>query len=107
MLETGPLAPSCNVGDAGLGDLFRAEVAAERFRDADAAVGLLVGLEERDVEPREGCARAVERVTEAVFAVFILVAQVHAPRLIVAEIAAAGNLEIGVLSRSPDFDVIG
>src|SRR6186713_389896 len=87
-----------------LADLVRAEVAAERFRDGDAAVFLLIGFDERDEEPRERGARPVERVTEDVFAFFILEAQSHATGLIVAEITATGYLQIRGLSQCPDFD---
>ena len=61
----------------GSADALAAKVAAECFGNADGAVGLLMRFDEGDEEARERGAGAVERVAEAVFAVFIFVAQVH------------------------------
>ena len=84
-----------------------AEVAAQRLGNEHGAVGLLIRLQQRDVEPRQRGAGAVERVAELVFPVLVLEAQRHAARLEVAEIRAARHFEIGVLAGRPDFDVVG
>lgn len=46
-------------------------------------------------------------MAETVFAIFRFEAQIHAPRLIVAKVGAAGDFQIGALAGSPDFDVVG
>jgi len=46
-------------------------------------------------------------VSELVFAVNRLEAQVHAARLVVGEVRATGHFQIGVLSWRPHLNVIG
>ena len=72
--------------ESGGPDFRSAEVRLEWSGEEDRAVGLLVGLEEGDVEAGEGGAGAVEGVAELVFAVLVLEAQRHAAGLVVAEI---------------------
>ena len=101
-----PGSGSAPVG-SGFGDFFGTEMAPEGFRNKDAAVRLLIRFEERDVDAREGCARAIESVAEAVFPIGVLVAQVKATGLKVLEVGAAGDFEVTVLAGSPDFDIVG
>lgn len=64
-------------------------------------------FEDGDVEACECCAGSVEGVTEPVFSIFVLEAQIHATCLEVFKIGATRDFEIGVLSRRPDFDIVG
>lgn len=82
-------------------------MAAEGFGEEDGAVGLLMGFDQGDEESGEGGAGAVEGVGEAVFAVGVFVAEVHAAGLVVAEGGTAGDFEVGFLAGGPDFDVVG
>ncbi len=76
----------------GLADAVAAEVTLEGLGDEDAAVGLLVGLDEGDKEAGEGGAGPVEGVRETVFAFGVFESEVHAAGLVVAEVGAAGDL---------------
>ena len=61
------------------------EVGNESFGDANAAVGLLVLLNQCHIEAWEGCARSVEGVADLIFAIGILKAEAHPAGLVVAE----------------------
>ena len=85
-----------------------AHVGLERRRDRDAAVLVLVVLQDRDERAADRDAGAVEGVDEArALAVLRPVARVHAPRLEVGADRAARDLAIGALPRQPDLDVVG
>src|SRR6185437_15545580 len=91
-----------------LQDFETAEIGPERCGKNDRAVGLLVIFEHGDERAPNSEARAVERVDEArALARLGPEARIHAPRLILAAIGAAGDLAIGVLAGQPDLDVIG
>ena len=77
------------------------------LRDEDAAIRLLAGLEEGDVNAGQRGAGAVEGVAEAVFAFGVLEAEVEPAGLEILEIGATGDFEVGVLAGSPDLDVVG
>jgi hypothetical protein len=46
-------------------------------------------------------------MAELVLSIRILVAEVHAARLIVSEVGATGDLKVGALSRCPDLQIVG
>ena len=79
----------------------------QRLGDGDAAVGLLVGLDQRHEQAGQCSAAAVEDVRVPVFAVGILVAQVHPAGLVVFAVGATGDLEVVALARCPHLDVVG
>lgn len=66
-------------------DFFRTEIRHERFRNTNGAVGLLVLLQQRDVEPRQGSAGSVQRMRKTVFPFGVLEAEFHAAGLILGE----------------------
>ena len=88
-------------------DFIHTNIRREDFRQFDVAVGLLAVFEEGDHQAGEGDATAVESVDEAVFAVLGFIADVAATGLEIFAIGDAGDFEVGVLTRGPDFDVVG
>ena len=91
-----------------LDPLQAAHVGHERVRDGDAAILLLVVLQDGDQRAADGEAGAVEGMDEAVvLAALGAVARVHAPRLEVAANGTGGDLAVGVLPRQPHLDVVG
>ena len=66
----------------------RSVIRLESRGDVDGAVGGLMLLDESDEETGQGGAGSVEGVAEVVFAFGVLVAELHAARLIVAEARA-------------------
>src|SRR5712692_457404 len=88
--------------------LEAAHVGLERVGHRDRAVALLAILEHRDERSAHGEAGAVERVDEARPLAFLRTEpRLHAPRLEIAAVRAAGDLAIGVLAGQPDLDVVG
>src|SRR4051794_22932027 len=83
-------------------NLRAAEIRLERGGDGDGSIGVLVSLHQRDEEPRERGAGAVQRMAVLVFALAVLEAQAHAARLEVAEVRAARHLQVRALPRRPD-----
>ena len=63
----------------------RSVIWLESLGDVDVTVGGLMLLDESDEETGEGGAGSVEGVAEMVFAIGVLVAELHAASLIVAE----------------------
>ena len=66
----------------------RSVIRLESLGDVDGAVGGLMLLDESDEETGQGGAGSVEGVAEMVFAFGVLVAELHAARLIVAKTRA-------------------
>ena len=72
----------------------------QHFGDDDAAVGLLVVLQDRDQRPREGDRGAVERVDEPrALLLWRLVADVEPAGLEVGAVRRAGHLAVFARSR--------
>src|SRR5687767_10480712 len=98
-------------GSSAIGsDMVEApHIGAQRMRDAHAAIGLLVVLENGDHRAADGEGRSIEGVNIAGAARFggWAIARLHAPRLEIAADRTRGDLPIGFLPRQPDFDVIG
>lgn len=84
-----------------------AEIGNEGFGDFDGAIGLLVLLEEGDVEAGEGGAGAIESERKAIFPIGVFEAGAHAACLIIAEAGAGGDFEVFAVAGGPDFDVVG
>src|ERR1017187_5867249 len=83
-----------------------AHVWRQNLGDFHAAVGLLMGLQQRHVQARERRAAAVEDVYEPILAVGALKLDIGAARLEILTVRAAGYFEIRVLARRPHFDVV-
>src|SRR5690606_16835694 len=74
----------------------------------DAAVGLLILLEDRDHRPAHREPRTVEGMEQlGLLALGGAMADLRAPRLEVAAVRAAGNLAILLLTGKPDLEVVG
>src|SRR5215469_7111106 len=88
--------------------LHPAHIGLQRVGHGDAAILLLIILQDGDEGAADGDARAVERMDEArPLPLLRAKAPIHAPRLEVAAIGAARDLAIGLLSRQPYLDVVG
>src|SRR5713101_6271952 len=74
---------------------------------SDRAISLLAGLDQRREQSWKCGARSVQRMTKAIFSVGIFVAKIHPARLKLLEVGTTRNFQIRVLTRRPDFDVIG
>src|SRR5687768_12052984 len=86
-----------------------AHVRLQNRRNAHAAVGLLIILQNGDQRAPHGKTGTIERVNIA-WGLGIArgpVARLHAPGLEVAADGARGNLAEGVLAGQPHLDVIG
>src|SRR3546814_5310024 len=85
-----------------------AHIGPQRFGQGDAAVLLLVVLQDRYEGAPDREARAVQGVDEACpLLAGLAEPRLHAPGLKLAAIGAARNLAIGALPRQPDLDVEG
>src|SRR5579875_557014 len=82
-----------------------AHVGLEGGRDTDAAVGLLVRLEERDHDAGRGDSRVVERMHEFHLAIFVAVADVGPAGLPVMEVRTRVRLAVASLAGHPAFDI--
>ena len=88
---------SAHIGPQGLGN-------------EDRAVGLLVVFEDREPGAAHGQAAAVERVHKLGLGLrppARPVADVGAPRLKGVEVGAGRDFAVEILSRQPDFEVVG
>ena len=79
----------------------------QRFWNQHAAVRLLVRFNQRDKQPRQCRAAAVEDVREFIFARFRFKPQIHPARLEILAVRAARHLEITPLPRRPHLEVVG
>src|SRR5690606_29597442 len=83
-------------------------VRTKRSWDGDRAVLVLIVLHDGKQEPPDGDARAIEGVNElSPLAAAWPVPCIHATRLEVSAVRTAGDFAIGLLTRQPDFDVVG
>ena len=64
------------------------EIRPERFGKQNVAIGLLIGFQQRDEKPGQRQAGTVKSVTENIFTFAVFVAQIHASRLEILEVAA-------------------
>src|ERR1035437_8737940 len=82
------------------------QIRLKRLRNQHAAIGLLVRFDERDEQPRQRRAAAVEDVWKFIFARLRLETQIHPPRLKILAVRAARNFEIAPLPRCQELDVV-
>src|SRR5437660_1124202 len=93
--------------EAFLGNPLRPNVGPQRFGDHNAAVSLLVVLDDRHPGPADGQAASVQSVDELrLVLAFRTVADIRPPRLIRFKIRARRNLAKQLLPRQPDLDII-
>src|SRR6266704_1485451 len=86
--------------------LERSHVRPQCGRNIDGAVGPLIVLHDRDQGPAYRKPRSVQRVHQLGPPLLVPEARLHAPRLECLEIAARGDLAIGILTGQPDFDIV-
>src|SRR5690242_12084995 len=91
----------------GRQDRVHPDVRLQHLGDVEAAVGPLVGLEDRRDDPGEGEARAVEGVDELRLRAGLgPVADRHPAGLVVPEVRAGADLEPTLHARRPDLEVV-
>src|SRR5262245_2668169 len=90
-------------------DSFEAvHVGTQRGGNGDRSILLLIIFENGDQCPPDRETGAVQGVDEArALLARLAAARLHAPRLELAAVRAAGDLAIHVLPRQPDLDVVG
>src|SRR5262245_38129008 len=76
---------------------FGLRIGAQRLGNQDAAVRLLMRLDQRDEQSRQRRAAAVEDVRETVLAALGLVAQAHPARLEIFAIGATAHFQVAPL----------
>src|SRR5437588_8125385 len=93
--------------EAFLRKQLRHNVGPQRLGNHNAAVSLLIVLDDRHPGPADGQAASVQSVDElSLVLAFRTVADIRPPRLIRFKIRARRNLAKQLLPRQPDFDVI-
>src|ERR1700722_3129670 len=85
---------------------LRFQIRLEWYRDEHAPVRLLICFNQRDKQPRQRRAAAVEDMRKFIFPALRFETQVHPARLKFFAIRAARNFEIAPLPRRPDLNVI-
>ena len=89
-----------------LEEFLAAKVWAEGCWDANAAVGLLVCLHERQHDTGRGDGCVVERMWELHLALFVAIADIGAAGLPIVQVRARVRLTVSVFAREPAFKVI-
>ena len=85
--------------------VLAAHVGAQDLGDGDGAVSLQVVLQEGDQHTRRGHAGVVQRVGQLGLAILILVADAQTACLGIAQVGAAANLKVLLLTRAPSLNV--
>src|ERR1700757_5184400 len=94
--------------EAFLRNPLRPNVGPQRLGDHNAAVSLLVVLDDRHPSPADSQAASVQSVNELRFVLALwTIADIRPPRLIRLKIRARRNLAEQLLPWQPDLDVIG
>src|SRR3954466_10281504 len=101
-----PYLENIRVCERSRGDPIGFQIGLERSRNANGSVRLLMRFHQRDKEPGQRGAAAVQHVRELLFPLLGLEAQVHSASLKVLAVRAARHFKVAALARSPDLDVV-
>src|SRR3954468_1139485 len=87
-------------------DAIALQVWLQDFGNENAAVSLLIILDDRYPGPANGQSATVDRVKEVSLRLATLISNLRTPRLKCVKVRAGRDFLVGVLSWKPDFNVV-